>query len=293
MTNIKIIWCCSIKFVCETEYCLHNENLRFTRTILAFSYFPTQVLIFNFTVSYFVFIYSIGRQYARKLSALGINTARQLRDMPDRSARDLMAVGGLKTVRELRGERCFPLDDSPADKQTICVSRSLASEISCPDALSDLLFSFAARGCFKLRRAGLVAGRLQIFALGNRFRPDLRHFSRSVDIGLLPRSNDTRQICTAIGQNVDRLSHPSLQVKKAGILLLDLCRPEAAARDLFTPMPISTSPLMASIDRLEEKFGRDSVVIGRLPRERVDWFTRSENRSPCYTTRWSDIPRFS
>ncbi|WP_147262188.1 Y-family DNA polymerase, partial [Thalassospira xiamenensis] len=90
-------------------------------------------------------VWGIGRQYARKLSVSGIHNARQLRDMPDRSARDMMAVGGLKTVRELRGERCFPLDDSPTDKQTICVSRSLASEITSPDALSDLLFSFAGR----------------------------------------------------------------------------------------------------------------------------------------------------
>jgi len=237
-------------------------------------------------------VWGIGRQYARKLSVSGIQNARQLRDMPDRSARDMMAVCGLKTVRELRGERCFPLDDSPTDKQTICVSRSLASEITSPNALSDLLFSFAGRGGFKLRRGGLVAGRIQIFALGNRFRPDRPQFSRAVDIGLLPYSNDTRQICMAISQNVDRLWQPGLQVKKAGIMLLDLCRPEAAPRDLFTPAPISSSPLMASIDGLEEKFGRDSVVVGRLPRSRADWFTRSDNRSPCYTTRWSDIPRF-
>ena len=75
-------------------------------------------------------------------------------------------------------------------------------------------------------------------------------------------------------------------------MLLDLCRPETASYDLFTPAPVSSSPLMSSIDGLEEKFGRDAVVIGRLPRNRVDWFTKSDNRSPCYTTRWSDIPRF-
>lgn len=237
-------------------------------------------------------VWGIGRQYARKLSASGVHNARQLRGMPDRSARDMMAVGGLKIVRELRGERCFPLNDSPTDKQTICVSRSLASEITSSDVLSDLLFSFAGRGGVKLRRAGLVSGRIQIVALCNRFRPDRPQFSRAVDIGLLPYSNDTRQICMAIGQHVDRLWQPGLQVKKAAIMLLDLCRPEAAPRDLFTPAPISTSPLMTSIDGLEEKFGRDSVVIGRLPRQRVDWFTRSDYRSPCYTTRWSDIPRF-
>ena len=238
-------------------------------------------------------VWGIGRQYARKLAQLGIYNAWQLRDMPDRSARGLMAVGGLKTVRELRGEKCFPLDDSPADKQTICVSRSLASEITCAAALTDLLFSFASRGSFKLRHAGLVAGRLQIFALGNRFRPDRPQFSRAVDIGLLPSTTDTRQICSSIGQNIDRLWCPGLQVKKAGIMLLDLCRPEAAPRDLFMPAPISSLPLMASIDGLEEKFGRDAVVVGRMPRQQVDWFTRSDNRSPCYTTRWSDIPRFS
>jgi|TARA_A100001391_G_scaffold169790_1_gene130737 DNA polymerase V len=237
-------------------------------------------------------VWGIGRRYANKLSELGIHNARQLRDMPDRSARDLMAVGGLKTVRELRGNRCFPLDDCPAHKQAVCVSRSLASEITCPNTLSDLLFCFAGRGCLKLRQAGLVAGRIQIFALSNRFKTDRPQFSRAVEIGLLPYSNDTRRICTTIGQSIDRLWCPGLQIKKVGVMLLDLCRPETASYDLFTPAPVSSSPLMSSIDGLEEKFGRDAVVIGRLPRNRVDWFTKSDNRSPCYTTRWSDIPRF-
>ncbi|WP_417260454.1 MULTISPECIES: Y-family DNA polymerase [Alphaproteobacteria] len=234
-------------------------------------------------------VWGIGRQYGRKLAAMGILNARQLRDMPDRAVRDMMAVGGLRTVRELRGERSIPLDDSPVDKQTICVSRSLASEVNDHDQICELLIDFTARGCMKLRRTGLVAGRLQIFILGNRFRKDRPQFSRALDIALIPYSNDTRTVSSTIRDHIDQLWQSGLLVKKAGIMLLDLCRPETAPRDLFSPAPAPPSLLMTTLDMLGEKYGRDSVTIGRLPRTSPDWFMKSDSRSPCYTTQWADI----
>nr|WP_269061641.1 DUF4113 domain-containing protein [Thalassospira xiamenensis] len=202
-----------------------------------------------------------------------------------------MTVGGLKTVRELRGICCSDLDDSPAQRETVCVSRSFSKEIDDREMLKEALLSFAGRACAKLRRLELVACRLQLFILSNRFRSDRPQFSKGCELTLTPASNDTRQICKHVGENIGRIWQNGLQIKKAGILLLDLCRPEDAPRDLFSGSCRTENPLMQALDQLEVRFGKETVMTGRLARRSgPDWFMTTDNRSPNYTTRWQDIP---
>ena len=108
---------------------------------------------------------------------------------------------------------------------------------------------------------------------------------------MTPATNDTRIVSNLVGQNINRIWRNDLAVKKAGILMLDLCRPEDAPRDLFTGHCQLDNPLMKAIDQLEGKFGKEAVTIGRMSRSNgPDWFMTSTNRSPCYTTKWKDIP---
>lgn len=236
-------------------------------------------------------VWGVGRKSALKLATFGVTTALQLRDMPDPAARKMMTVGGLKTVRELRGIRSIDLDDSPAQRETVCVSRSFGKEIGDKERLKEALITFAGRACAKLRRLDLVACRIQLFILSNRFKKDQPQFSRGCELTMTPATNDTRIVSNLVGQNINRIWRNDLAVKKAGILMLDLCRPSDAPRDLFTGHYQLDNPLMKAIDQLEGRFGKEAVTIGRVSRSNgPDWFMTSTNRSPCYTTRWQDIP---
>jgi DNA polymerase V len=47
---------------------------------------------------------------------------------------------------------------------------------------------------------------------------------------------------------------------------------------------------MAAFDALNQRFGRDTVQLGSAglaPR----WAMRAENKTPCYTTRWDELPK--
>ncbi|WP_276307577.1 Y-family DNA polymerase [Thalassospira lucentensis] len=236
-------------------------------------------------------VWGVGRKFALKLSTIGVTSALQLRDMPDTAARNMMTVGGLKTVRELRGIRCIDLDDSPASRETVSVSRSFGKEINDREMLREALISFAGRACSKLRRMNLVARRFQLFILSNRFKINRPQFSRGFELTLTPATNDTRTMNNLVGQNMQRIWTDGLEVKKAGILMLGLCNPQDAPRDLFTGQCQTNNSLMKAIDQLEGRFGKEVVTIGRRPRANgLDWFMTSSNRSPCYTTRWRDIP---
>ena len=84
-------------------------------------------------------------------------TALDLTSRPDGWIRKEMGVGGLKTVRELRGEDCIGFDDMPQPKQTTMVSRSFGTEVRDYDELANAITMFATDAARSIRRANLVS----------------------------------------------------------------------------------------------------------------------------------------
>ena len=81
-------------------------------------------------------VWGIGRRWAGMLKGRGIMTARDLRDAEDGWVRRKMGVVGLRTVRELRGESCLPLELAAPAKQSICCSRSFGKPCRRPPSLT-------------------------------------------------------------------------------------------------------------------------------------------------------------
>jgi DNA polymerase V len=77
---------------------------------------------------------------------------------------------------------------------------------------------------------------------------------------------------------------------KAGVLLADLCPASAAPLDVFAAASPRRAALMAVMDRLNAKYGRDTLFPAAAGVERR-WETRAARRSPRYTTRLSELPR--
>lgn len=197
-----------------------------------------------------------------------------------------MGAVGLRTVMELRGIAVHTMEDEPADKQTTCCSRSFGDSVTGFDPLHDAVVTFAARASEKIRKQGLVAGALQVFAHTDRFRQDQPQHTLSSMARFQHPTSDARIIIGAAVSGLERAW------KKAGVLLLDLVRPEDIPRDLFSPAPAeSTKPkaLMAAMDQVNAKMGRGAVGFGIIKPE-APWHMRQDSKTPSYTTSWDDIP---
>lgn len=82
---------------------------------------------------------------------------------------------------------------------------------------------------------------------------------------------------------------PGLRYAKAGVILPDLSPAICSPRDLLpTGDPERSETLMATLDALNARFGRGTIRAGAV-RPRTPWSTRANNRSPAYTTRFSDL----
>lgn len=79
--------------------------------------------------------------------------------------------------------------------------------------------------------------------------------------------------------------------KKAGVALLDLARPEELQADLFGPTVVGNERLMATMDRINQKFGRGTAGLGASGwQARPAWGMRQHMLSPNYTTSVHEIP---
>lgn len=75
-------------------------------------------------------IWGVGRQLSKRLEAQGIRTALKLRNADIATLRRNYSVNMERTVRELRGEACYQLEQQPDPKKQIVCTRSFANKTS-------------------------------------------------------------------------------------------------------------------------------------------------------------------
>jgi len=237
-------------------------------------------------------LWGIGKRTAAKLAARGIQTAAQLRDAPSADILTAFGVTVARVQRELQGHPCIALEEIEPDRKQIIVSRSFGQRVEDHEAVAQALATFAVRACEKLRRRGLVAGGVGIFANSDVFRPELpqHHPSRTVN---LPRpTSDSRVVLVTLRSLLRGFLRDGVAYKKAGVMLHDLGRPERLQGDLFGVATLGDPALMRVIDRINERYGRGAAGFGATGwNEKPVWGMRQQTLSPCYTTRWSELPR--
>jgi DNA polymerase V len=233
-------------------------------------------------------VWGIGRRWAKMLKERGIATAYDLRDAPEGWVRQKMGGVGLRTLKELQGVSCIQLEDETPDKQTICVSRSFGKTLTDYDDLKAAISTFADIASAKLRKNHLVTSGINIFVQTSPFRLDLTQYNNSITVGLHPQTCDLRVIHQAALQGLKKIFKSDIHYKKAGVLLLDLVRPENVQRGLFDA-PIQREDKLSKVcDQINGRLGEGLINLGQVRRPKT-WYMTQNHRSPSYTTKWKDL----
>ena len=236
-------------------------------------------------------VWGIGRRSADKLAALGIHSAWDVAQAPDGLIKKQLGAVGHLTALELRGRAVHTLDSQPADRQTCCCSRTFGSATDRFDDVRGAILQFTSRVAEKIRAGHLVAGSLHLFITTDRFRRDEPQYSNGIAITLDHPTNLTPPLIAAALRGLKAVWRDGFAYRKAGVTLVDLLRPDSVPRDLFSPPPaLGPARLMRAIDAANHRFGRGTVSFGQIPRRSAPWHSSQSSKSPCYTTRWSDVP---
>lgn len=238
-------------------------------------------------------LWGVGPRYAARLGERGITTAAHLRDAPFDDILSAFGVNLARTLRELQGQSCIELQEVEPDRQQIMVSRSFGQRVDDHEAIGQALATFLIRAAEKMRARGLVAAALGVFASTDTFRAELRQHHPHRMVNLAVPTADTRLLLGTLRGVLDRrLLREGCGYKKAGVWLTDLARPADLQGDLFSPPTAGNDTLMATLDAINRRYGRNVAGFGASGwRKSPLWGMKQENLSPRFTTCVAELPR--
>jgi DNA polymerase V len=187
-------------------------------------------------------------------------------------------------------------------KKSICTSRSFPGMVPDMDTLRTSISNFAARCAEKLRKQQSVAQTVCVFIDTNHFREDLPQYWNMAEERLLTPSNSTQQIVQTATRCTERIFRQGFHYKRAGVIVMGIS-PDTGIQTNFIDYNAERYDKMKrideTIDKINREYGSETIVLGSQQytkpggEGKAGVFKDSikhDFRSPCYTTRWSDIP---
>lgn len=238
-------------------------------------------------------IWGVGRAYAEKLIALGIDTAWDLCNMPEDWIRKHMGgVVGVRLVKELKGIPCIDMEPELVTKKMIATTRMFGKNVTELSEIKEAIATYVSRAAEKLRRQNCAASALSIFIVAKE-ESHSADFNRGATLS-------THTILSSATSSTDELIGPAMQLadeifvagreyKKAGVMLSGIVPDCSIQSNLFMPVTQNNKRfLMDTLDNLNFSM-RDDVVKFASSGLTRDWKMRREFRSPRYTSRWNEL----
>ena len=238
-------------------------------------------------------IWGIGNRISKFLQSNSIQTAYDLYSSDPRWIRQHLGVVGERTYRELHGEMCFPIVESPEAKKQCRVSRSFESYVENFKELEQRIVSYATRASEKIRSDQLQAKKITVFIRSNKFNQKNQPYYGDKTYIFISPTNDLFEIVKMAVKALGYIYKSGIKYKKAGVLLSDLSSEGAYNRDLFFQR--SEKDILKKIkvnrvfDRLNSRYGSGTICVAKENYEKF-YLTRRKNLSPAYTSSFYELP---
>lgn len=236
-------------------------------------------------------IWGVGRKLAPKLESLGYKTVLDLKRANPEALRQQFSVVMQKTIHELNNVVCIEIEEISPPKKQIVSSRSFGVKVEDFNSLAESITLYVSRAAEKLRRQHSFAGSLYVFIRTSAFKPEDPFYSNGMTIAMPSPTDDTRQLVNVALWGLKKIYKSNFKYAKAGIMLSELVPAEGVQIDLFSQSQgsLKSDELMATMDRINQKMGKASI---KLAGEGINkpWKMKQDNKSPCYTTKWEEIP---
>ncbi len=237
-------------------------------------------------------IWGINVRTAKKLHAIGVHTARDLRDMDLRAGRKVLTVVGSRMIEELRGTSSLSLELVSPRKKSICCSRSFAGEVKTFRDLADSVVAYLSTAAEKMRRQRLTTNAIGVFIETNLFR-DKGVYSNSATLKVQPTDSTLELIPLAL-RLLRSIYKPGYGYRKSGVLLLGLQPAESETRRLFGDAVYQADKsLLQAIDAINIKHGRKTVRFGLSRNRNPNWQMARNHLSDGFTTNRDQILRIT
>lgn len=240
-------------------------------------------------------VWGVGGRLSKQLATMGIRSVLDLKRADSGHIRRVFNVVLQKTVEELNGKSCLPLEMMAPAKQQIMSSRSFGQSVYSLAELEEAVATYICRAAQKLRAQHHVAGAITVAIRTNRFKEDEPQYSRSQMVPLPRPSDDSRVLAAYALRILQQIYRPGYEYKKAAVMLSDLQPVVQHQATLWEDAASEQEQqrsrrLMGVLDAVNSRFGKGTLQLAALG-TRPAWVMKRERVTPRYTTRWEDVPR--
>ena len=226
-------------------------------------------------------VWGVGRNLRRRLEDMQIKTIYDLKTANPKQMKKAFSIVFERIVHELNQVQILELENLFEPNHQIISSRSFGQTITTRDGILAALTYHVEQASRKMRRQGLFARNMLIFANTSRFSRD--YLSSSTNIVFPEPVDSFRYMSQAVTKYLDRIFKPGAHYKKAGVILTGLVTAEYQPRDLFGNVTFSKDPLLPSIENIKKRFGKSAISLGSTKLSN-DWHMQCNLMSKQYTT---------
>lgn len=235
-------------------------------------------------------IWGIGRKKARFLHSHKINTAYDLIDRNELWIRKNLSVTTLETVKELKGIPCINVEN-PQTKN-ICSGISFSHIRSSYEELEEVIACHCTILGEKLVQKGLVTQTISLNIFTNRFEENY-----IAPISTIYLEEPTNYIPTLINaaKIILKKIYKEEKYKGCRIWANNLTQGGYRQLDLFKNdnynLQLNKQDKLAQVvNDISQAYGRKTISSAATNNLEKNNLQKREKLSPCYTTKWKDIP---
>lgn len=239
-------------------------------------------------------LWGVAGRTGKKLAAMGIHTALELRNADTRVIRRRFSVVLERIVLELRGMPCMPLElVPPAAKDQLIYSRSFSRKLTDPREMEQVISLYAQRVSARLRAQGSVTGHLSAWVSTGWADTGTVSHTAHISVPLSTPTDDPIAL-TRAASAIRRELFPvdGIRYARAGVVLTDLrAAGSDAALSLFAE-DFEGRGVGRTLDEITRKLGRDAVGVGLAGlKQPAGWEMKRAMLSPRATTHWDELAR--
>ena len=234
-------------------------------------------------------VWGIGRRLTEQLKAFGVYTAYDLSNLSPRAVRKRFSVVAERTVRELNGISCIPLEETPPHPQNIIVSRGFKNRVTAKQGMIEAVSFYANRAAEKARRKKVFATKIHVFIRTDPYGDKSTSYAAKETLTLNEPRNDAGTLIKASLDVLNSIYQPNRSYQKAGVMLTGLVYDTERQISFFGGEQTErTTKLMETMDAINKTHGRETIRPA-ISGTNKTWFMARNLLSPRYTTHWKEI----
>lgn len=235
-------------------------------------------------------IWGIAGRLGKKLNAMGIFTIADLKAADPVAMRKRFSVLMQRTVMELNGIPCIPMETEIATKKQLIFSRSFSKPVTTAARMHEVMAIYAQQAAIRLAKDQQQAKLISCFAGTSHFNDRAASFP-SVTVKLPAPTADPVLLSKAATGALEGLIVDGIPYARAGVMLTDLSPAGAAPQLPMFATAHEEKHIGALLGDIMDRFGTGAIGLGAAGlAEQPDWGMKRLALSPRYTTEWDELP---